>query len=108
MATTPVPNTISTNVPRNSAISSAMKEDFAVVVISAFQLAFRPRSSLTRLNHARRFFAGLGGGVLAPAQNDAGFPCKLPPADNSCLTFPPTHVKYTNIYSFLLIYMHHD
>src|SRR5258707_3011076 len=52
----------------------------------SFQLALRPRSSLTRLNRARRFFAGLGGGVLSPAQNDAGFPCKLPPADNSCLT----------------------
>src|SRR5258708_25703170 len=95
MATTPVPNTISTNVPRNSAISSAMKEDFAVVVISAFQLAFRPRSSLTRLNHARRFFAGFGGRVLSPAQNDADLPCKLPPADKSCLTTAATHVTHT-------------
>src|SRR5580692_3418418 len=48
MATTPAPSRISTNVPRNSAINSAISEGFGFIRISAAELdhGSGPRSSL--------------------------------------------------------------
>src|SRR5579872_4584024 len=47
MAPTPVPNIISTSVPRNSATNSANNEGFEAIASPEPGCGFRPRSSLS-------------------------------------------------------------
>src|SRR5579864_6054008 len=56
IATTPVPNRMRTNVPRNSARSSAVKPGFEVIASPARDSASEPRSSLPRGGGTRLFF----------------------------------------------------